>query len=122
MLKNIPLISIITITYNEEKYLEKTIQSVINQNYKNFEYIVIDGNSTDNTVNIIKKYKNNIDCYINEKDSGIYDAMNKGINKANGRWINFMNGGDTFANNSVLKNLNIVNYLDVALVLWEYNI
>ena len=100
-----PKISVITVVYNGEKYLEHTIQSVINQTYKNLEYIIIDGGSTDGTIDIIKKYEDKIDYWVNEKDDGIYDAMNKGINKANGEWINFMNSGDSFFNIHTLDNV-----------------
>jgi len=95
-------ISIITVTYNAEKFLEKTIQSVINQNYKNLEFLIIDGKSTDKTINIIKKYENQLTYWISEEDNGIYDAMNKGINKATGDWINFMNAGDMLSSNTIL--------------------
>ena len=89
-----PLISIITVVYNGEKYLEETIQSVINQTYKNIEYIIIDGGSSDGTVDIIKKYETEIDYWVSEKDRGIYDAMNKGAKLATGDFINFMNADD----------------------------
>jgi len=89
-----PLISIITVVYNGEEYLEETIQSVINQTYKNIEYIIIDGGSSDGTVDIIKKYEKKIDYWVSEKDEGIYDAMNKGIDVARGEFINFMNADD----------------------------
>ncbi len=102
---NQPLISIITVVYNGEAFLEQTIQSVINQTYENIEYIIIDGGSTDKTVDIIKKYENKIDYWISEKDDGIYDAMNKGIDRASGDFVNFMNGGDTFYDKSVLENI-----------------
>jgi glycosyltransferase involved in cell wall biosynthesis len=98
-----PLVSIVTVVFNGEEFLEETIQSVINQSYNNIEYIIIDGGSTDNTVEIIKKYENRISHWISEKDSGIYDAMNKGINIATGGWINFMNAGDVFYSNQVVK-------------------
>jgi Glycosyl transferase family 2 len=91
-----PLISVITIVFNGEDKLEQTIQSVINQNHNNFEYIIIDGASTDKTLDIIKKYDSLIDYWISEKDRGIYDAMNKGIELANGQWLNFMNCADLF--------------------------
>ncbi|EIF50097.1 glycosyltransferase family 2 protein [Sulfurovum sp. AR] len=100
---NKPLISIITVVYNGEKYLEQTIQSVINQNYDNVEYIIIDGGSTDRTVDLIKKYEDKIDYWVSEKDSGIYDAMNKGLELVSGEWINFMNAGDSFCDKSILQ-------------------
>jgi glycosyltransferase involved in cell wall biosynthesis len=101
-----PLVSIITVVYNGEKYLEETIQSVINQTYDNVEYIIIDGGSTDGTIDIIKKYEDKIDYWVSEMDKGIYDAMNKGIILVNGKWINFMNAGDRIIfldTNSFLK-------------------
>lgn len=100
-----PLISIITVVYNGEKYLEKTIQSVINQTYHKIEYIIIDGGSTDATLDIIKKYEDKINYWVSEKDKGIYDAMNKGILAATGEWINFMNVGDKFYNKNILKRI-----------------
>ena len=100
---NQPLISIITICYNAEDCIEKTILSVINQAYQNIEYIIIDGKSTDGTMDIVNKYKDRISTIVSEKDAGVYDAMNKGITYATGKWVNFMNAGDTFANTDVLK-------------------
>lgn len=100
-----PLISIITVVFNGEKYLEETIQSVINQTYDNVEYIIVDGGSSDGTLDIIKKYEDKIDYWVSEKDKGIYDAMNKGIDVASGVWINFMNAGDSFYDEKVLKNI-----------------
>jgi len=104
--KDKPLISIITVVYNGEKDIEETIKSVVNQTYDNVEYIIIDGNSTDNTVNIIKKYEDKIDYWISEKDKGIYDAMNKGINLFHGRFLNFMNASDIFSGTDILENIN----------------
>jgi glycosyltransferase involved in cell wall biosynthesis len=100
-----PLISIITVVFNGEKYLEETILSIINQTYDNVEYIIIDGGSIDGTLDIIKKYEDKIDYWVSERDKGIYDAMNKGIDLAHGDWINFMNAADRFINLSVIKEL-----------------
>lgn len=97
-----PLISVITVVYNSELYLEGTIQSIINQTYDNVEYIIIDGGSTDGTIDIIKKYENKIDYWVSQSDTGIYDAMNKGIDIATGDWINFMNAGDRFVDSTIL--------------------
>ena len=100
-----PLITIITVSYNTFSNIEQTILSVLNQTYPNIEYIIIDGNSTDGTVDTIEKYENRISKWISEPDKGIYDAMNKGINLATGEWINFMNCGDTFFNNTILYDI-----------------
>ena len=83
-------ISIITVTKNSEKFLEECILSLNQQSYKNFEHILIDGSSTDNTVNIIKKYQDKITYWISEKDEGLYDAMNKGIKKCSGDILEFL--------------------------------
>ena len=91
-----PLITIITVAYNAVKDIENTILSVLNQTYPNIEYIIIDGGSTDGTLDIIKKYEDKISYWVSEPDKGIYDAMNKGTLKATGVWLNFMNAGDTF--------------------------
>ena len=98
------LISIITVTFNAESDIEKTIKSVIKQNFKNLQYIIIDGNSTDNTCHIIKQYKKIINYWISEPDKGLYDAMNKGINKAEGKYYLFLNAGDTL-NSGVLDKI-----------------
>lgn len=89
-----PSISIITVVYNGGNVIEKTIQSIVNQTYKNIEYIIIDGNSTDNTLDVIKKYQNNISYWISEPDSGLYDAMNKGLKIAHADYVLFINAGD----------------------------
>ncbi len=98
---NAPLISIITVVYNGEKYLKQAIESVINQTYKNIEYIIIDGGSTDNTLNIIKNYHQNISKWVSEPDNGLYDAMNKGIKLATGELIGMVNSDDWYELNAV---------------------
>jgi len=98
-----PLISIVTVCLNNAKELEKTIKSVIAQKYSNKEFIIIDGSSTDGTLDIISRYKEVISCWTSEKDNGIYDAMNKGISFARGDFINFLNAGDYYYNNDVLE-------------------
>jgi len=98
-----PLVTVVTIVLNGGNYLEKTIQSVIGQSYNNIEYIIIDGGSTDDTVDIVRKYDDRIDYWLSEPDKGIYDAMNKGTELASGEWINFMNAGDRFYDNNVVN-------------------
>ncbi|WP_294455649.1 glycosyltransferase family 2 protein [uncultured Bacteroides sp.] len=102
---NNPKVSVVTICYNSVQFIEKTIQSVLSQTYPNVEYIVIDGGSTDGTKEIIEKYSSRITYWCSEKDGGIYDAMNKGIKKATGEWINFMNSGDSFVSANVLTDV-----------------
>lgn len=95
--------SIITINYNNKDGLLKTIESVLCQTYKDFEFIVIDGGSTDGSREIIEKYAGHIDYWVSEPDKGIYNAMNKGIKVAHGDYLNFMNSGDYFYNENVLN-------------------
>ena len=94
-------ITIITVVKNNKNTLEKCIKSVLNQNYENLEYIIIDGNSSDGTDEIINKYRNNINKIIREKDDGIWDAMNKGIRHANGDIIGFLNSDDYYFDNTL---------------------
>lgn len=93
------LISVITINYNNKDGLNKTIQSIIGQTYTGIEYIVIDGGSTDGSVDIITANSQNINYWVSEKDNGIYDAMNKGIKQAKGEYLLFLNSGDYFYTN-----------------------
>ena len=96
-------LSIITINFNDAAGLEKTIQSVVNQTYKDFEYIVIDGASTDGSVDIIKKYSDQLTHWVSEPDTGIYNAMNKGTRLAQGEYCLYLNSGDFLAANDVLE-------------------
>ena len=104
MATNLPLITVITVTYNAEKFIERTILSVANQKNANIEHIIIDGGSSDSTVEIIKKYNHCIKAWVSEPDSGIYYAMNKGIVLAAGKWLNFMNAGDVFYDENTVHN------------------
>jgi glycosyltransferase involved in cell wall biosynthesis len=97
--------SIITINKNNSSGLEKTIQSVINQTFNEFEYIIIDGNSTDESVEIIKKYGSKINYWVSEPDTGVYNAMNKGIQKAQGEYCLFLNSGDWLIDETTLIKL-----------------
>lgn len=97
-------LSIITICYNEPN-LAKTCESIMNQSWQDFEWIVIDGGSNDETLAIFDKYKSRIDKFVSEPDNGRYDAMNKGIRLASGEYLNFMNAGDSYFYNDVLKDI-----------------
>lgn len=101
-----PIISIITINYNNLEGLKRTFKSVINQTWKEFEFIVIDGNSTDGSKELILENKNEIDYWVSEPDKGIYNAMNKGIKAANGEYLLFLNSGDHFYTDNILKENN----------------
>ena len=96
-----PLISIIVATYNSEKFLEKCLQSIIDQSYQNFEIIIVDNKSTDKTLGIIKKYEKFIDIWISEADNGIFHAMNKGIKISKGKIISILNSDDYFYSNAL---------------------
>ena len=104
-MKNNPKISIVTVTKNSEKHLEENIESLSNQTFRNFEHIIIDGKSTDNTIKIIKKNSDKIDKWISEPDQGLYYAMNKGINISTGEIIGILNSDDIYFPNA----LEIVN-------------
>jgi glycosyltransferase involved in cell wall biosynthesis len=101
---NKPLVTIVTVTYNSARFLEKTIKSVLNQTYDNIEYIIIDGCSNDGTTDIIKKYEDRIDYWVSERDGGIYDAMNKGISLSKGEVIGLINSDD-WCNETSIENV-----------------
>ncbi len=96
-------VSVITVCYNCKNEIEQTVMSVISQTYPYIEYLIIDGNSSDGTLDIVYKYKDKIKKIISEPDNGIFDAMNKGINIASGDWIIFMNAGDVFYSKDVIS-------------------
>lgn len=100
-----PKFSIITVTYNAGKVLEDTIQSVVFQTYRNVEYIIVDGGSTDNTLDIVKRYRDRISIVVSEPDKGLYDAMNKGIRLATGDYLCFLNAGDELHENETLQRM-----------------
>ncbi|MGE5426217.1 MAG: glycosyltransferase family 2 protein [Bacillota bacterium] len=119
------LISIITVCLNSENDISRTILSVINQDFQDFEYIIIDGGSTDKTLEIINRYKSEFNIkLISEPDLGIYDAMNKGSRYSTGKYINFMNAGDAFYDNDVLKKLSVhlndINDIVYGSTIFEY--
>jgi len=112
-------ISVITVTYNCINTIEATINSVLGQNYDDYEYIIIDGGSTDGTYDVIKKYSDRLSYCISEPDSGIYDAMNKGLEAAKGQYVYFLNGDDTLAPN-VLKTVSeYMKYTDADVIFGE---
>lgn len=102
-------LSVITINYNNRDGLRRTIESVVNQTFKDFEYIIIDGGSTDGSVNVIKEYAGRIDYWVSEPDKGIYNAMNKGIDVAKGEYCIFLNSGDCFYERQTIS-LSIPNF------------
>ena len=108
-------ISIITINYNDKIGLDKTINSIVNQMYTDFEFLIIDGGSTDGSTAVIEQNASKINYWISEKDSGVYNAQNKGIKAATGEFVIFMNSGDTFVDNHVLANVagDLTNEFDI---------
>lgn len=100
-----PLVTVITVCYNAREMLLRTMNSVWAQTYKHMEYVIVDGASTDGTLELLEEYGGRIDHWVSESDKGIYDAMNKGVSMAKGKWVIFMNAGDCFADNHVLENV-----------------
>ncbi len=117
-------ITIITVCYNAENVIEKTLRSVLLQSFLDYEYLIIDGKSKDNTLQLIKEitseYPDRDIKIISEYDDGIYDAMNKGINQAEGEWLNFMNAGDVFLNDNVLSEISTYLVKDHDVVYGDY--
>ena len=126
MIKN-NKITIVTPVFNCAKYLEQTIQSVLNQTYKNIEYIIIDGGSTDGSLDIIKKFSNRINYYLSEKDNGMYDAIHKGFELSSGKYLAWLNADDMYFKDSIEKSIDILennNYewiVGITSVLKNYN-
>lgn len=127
-----PLFSIITITYNAAETIETTFRSVVGQSFTDYEYIVVDGDSKDGTVDFLRSRKNCLAVFISEPDKGLYDAMNKGMHLAKGEYLIFLNAGDTFHSENTLADIAVsigtsrpdVIYGETALVMisgsfWE---
>ncbi len=113
--------SIITVNYNNKDGLQRTIESVIHQSFRDFEFIVIDGGSTDGSADVLKAYDDRITYWVSEPDHGIYHAMNKGILKAKGEYLNFMNSGDCFYDKDVLQKVATCGYNDDFIVGKDYH-
>lgn len=117
LIKNIMKITIITVVYNNERTIKDAVESVLGQTYKNIEYVIIDGKSKDNTVSIIKEYENKLGFFVSEKDNGLYDAMNKGIQCATGDVIGILNSDDLYQDfnviSDVMEQFNIDADLDI---------
>jgi len=109
-----PLISVITVVFNGERYLETAIRSVIDQDYDNVEYIIIDGGSIDSTLDIINRYDEEIDCWISEADDGIYDAWNKGLREANGEWVCFLGADDVLLKDALSNYVNVIREFNLS--------
>lgn len=105
-------VSIVTVCYNAESCIEKTIQSVVKQTYSNIEYIIVDGASKDKTLDIISRYKNSISVVVSESDNGIFDAMNKGVKIATGDYIAFMNAGDSYYSSDTIATMFVSDIQD----------
>ena len=114
-----PKVTIITVVFNAVGEIETTLKSIFEQDYISKEVIIIDGGSTDGTLEIISKFKHKIDYFTTAKDDGIYDAMNKGIKVARGDWICFMNSGDLFASTDVLKDIFFQKKIDAEILVGD---
>jgi len=116
-----PLITVVTVVYNNEATIERCIQSVLEQTYDNIEYIIVDGGSSDGTLDIIEKYKDAIDYFISEPDGGIYYAMNKGISLASGDYLNFMNSDDWYLDNTISNVVSYINKTEMSVIYGRVN-
>ncbi len=113
---NLPLITIVTVVRNDVAHLERTMLSILNQTYPNVEYIVVDGASTDGTVEVIKRYEQYLDFWVSEPDKGAHEAINKGINLMTGDWVNFMHSGDYFYENETFEKMFLKNKIEADVV------
>ena len=120
LLDKLPKLSIIIPNYNYGNYIEETILSVINQNYPNTELIIIDGGSTDDSIEIIKKYNKHINYWISEKDNGQADAINRGLKVATGDYVAFMNSDDTYLDNAFVNIFNNKKSVDKDVIDLRY--
>lgn len=105
MIRIDPYFSIVSIVRNDQEGIERTARSVVAQTFKSYEWIVIDGASTDGTIDVIERYRDDVSTFVSERDGGIYDAMNKGLRRARGTYVIFLNGGDQFASSDVLNDV-----------------
>jgi glycosyltransferase involved in cell wall biosynthesis len=113
---DLPRISVITVTLNAAATFSETSQSILDQDYPDLEWIVVDGGSVDGTVDMIRAVSDRVNRWITEPDKGLYDAMNKGIGMATGTWINFMNAGDTFASQTVISDIFRKEIVDAEII------
>ncbi|MBX2842598.1 MAG: glycosyltransferase [Flammeovirgaceae bacterium] len=121
-MESTPKVTVITIVYNEVRNLEKTIKSVLSQTYSNLEYLVIDGGSTDGSIQVIKNFEDKIDFWQSESDNGVFDAMNKGIKKASGDYVNFMNAGDSFFNCNIIEDVFNLNHNSADFIYGDHEV
>lgn len=113
-MNNNPLVTVVTPVYNGEKFIEQTILSVINQTYTNIQYIIIDGQSSDNTIKIINKFLNKIDHFSSEKDKGMYDALDKGFKLGRGKYFAWINADDFYFTDAIEKSVNYMEKINLS--------